>query len=722
MIGKNSIVLMLLIPIVGSALCMLAGWLTTRRVGEKQGRRAYEISYLAVLAATFAAAMLCAIPAWSGESDTLHLNLCYSELSFRIDGFRALYCMLASFAWLASGVFSIGYCKHKKKVGRYYFFVLLTLGATLGVFAAADLYALFLFFEVMSVASYVWVAEEETEAAIEASKTYLAVAVIGGLVMLMGLFLLQHLTGTLELAALSEAATLVEDKTLLYVAGGCLLFGFGAKAGAFPLHIWLPKAHPVAPAPASALLSGILTKAGVLGVFLLSGQLFLGDRAWGNLIMILGTLTMLIGAAVALFSIDMKQTLACSSVSQIGFILVGLGALGILEHENALAVHGAILHMTNHSLFKLVLFLLAGVVVMNLESRDFNVIRGFGRNKPWFLVCYLLGAFGIGGVPLFSGYVSKSMLHEAILECYHETGLGMYKGIELLFLFAGGCTVAYMLKLFFVLFVSEPSKEVLAHQRATKEKGYLSLAGKLSITIPAVLILVLGALPELTMFPIAKHAEVIAHCHGESEHIALFSWECLKGAVISLSVGAVLYAFLVRPAIRKKTSQGIVYVNRWPEVLDLEKSLYRPLVLEFFPFLGTVIAGAVEVFLNVVTWLKGAIFFGTLGARILDSITEGLTNLLQKIFLKPVYREKTTSTAEVICNGIGHVLNAGTAALNATVWRRNPREKDFVHATNLVREELSESLQLVSRSLSYGLLAFCIGLLILMVYLLLGVS
>ena len=127
----------------------------------------------------------------------------------------------------------------------------------------------------MSFTSYTWVAHEETKEALRAAETYLAVAVIGGLVMLMGLFLLYGELGTLEFTRLAQAA----EKSRLNGNGGyvriftasvCLLFGFGAKAGVFPLHIWLPKAHPVAPAPASALLSGILTKAGIFGVLVIS--------------------------------------------------------------------------------------------------------------------------------------------------------------------------------------------------------------------------------------------------------------------------------------------------------------------------------------------------------------------------------------------------------------------------------------------------------------------
>ena len=139
-----------------------------------------------------------------------------------------------------------------------------------------------------------------------------------------------------------------------------------------------PKAHPVAPAPASALLSGILTKTGIFGLIAVSMGMFANEKNWGLLIAVLGLVTMFWGALLAVFSIDLKRTLACSSVSQIGFILTGIGMAVLLSaagESPALAVRGTILHMVNHSLMKLVLFLSAGAVFMNLHQLDLDVYK-----------------------------------------------------------------------------------------------------------------------------------------------------------------------------------------------------------------------------------------------------------------------------------------------------------------------------------------------------------
>ena len=238
-----------------------------------------------------------------------------------------IYCYIALFMWSVSLLFSKEYFAHYSHKVRYYGFMLLTMFATLGVFLAKDLFTMFIFFEVMSLSSYVWVVQEETEEALKVGVTYLTIAVIGGMVMLMGLFLLNHTLGTLEIAELYQSVQSVwkEKSGQIYTAGFLMLFGFGAKAGMFPLHFWLPKAHPVAPAPASALLSGILTKCGILGILVLTAQIFVHDLTWGSVILTLGVFGMVVGAVLAVFSVNLKRTLACSSVSQIGFILVGVG-------------------------------------------------------------------------------------------------------------------------------------------------------------------------------------------------------------------------------------------------------------------------------------------------------------------------------------------------------------------------------------------------------------
>ncbi len=238
------------IPVCGAGTY----WRKKRGKAGAEGWQEKAGDFLAVCAASaeFVVMLGLALPVFrSGGGEALSLEIpeiCGMGLYFILDGFRAMYGCVAAFMWMMAAAFSMEYFNHHTNRSRYYLFLLWTLGATMGVFLSGDLYTTFIFFEIMSFTSYVWVAQEENGPALRAADTYLAVAILGGLVLLMGIFLLYHCLGTLVTGELSGAAAGYEDKETLYIAGACMLFGFGAKAGAFPLHIWLPKAHPVAPA------------------------------------------------------------------------------------------------------------------------------------------------------------------------------------------------------------------------------------------------------------------------------------------------------------------------------------------------------------------------------------------------------------------------------------------------------------------------------------------
>ena len=458
----------------------MAGALMSYLIGRRN-KNLRNLFAVLVTAAEFAMMIRVLIPVCAGEKLYCELPKLLGGLRFETDGFRGVYAAVAGLMWLMTSIFSAEYLRHYRNRNRYWFFTLLTLGATAGVFLAADLMTAFIFFEIMSFTSWVMVVHDENPAAMRAGQTYLAVAVLGGMVMLMGLFLLYRLTGTLRISELRAACDAVpaDRRTTLYLAGSLVLFGYGAKAGMFPLHIWLPKAHPAAPAPASALLSGILTKAGIFGVLVLSGQVFLHDAGWGSALLILGEATMLLGAVLAVFSVNLKRTLACSSVSQIGFILTGIGMQCLLGEENGLAVWGTELHMINHSMFKLVLFMCAGAVYMNTHKLNLNDIRGFGRGKPALAAAFLCGCLGITGVPLFSGYISKTLLHESIVEYTEglaEAGRSVLwmKGAEWIFLVSGGLTAAYMTKLFVALFVEKNADPAVQAKYDAQKRKYMN--------------------------------------------------------------------------------------------------------------------------------------------------------------------------------------------------------------------------------------------------------
>lgn len=685
---------LLTIPSAAAASVFLADWKAQRAAKQNAAFRNLRDA-LAIGAGAFIFILMCILAQQGMGSEVYAPGICGLGLHFCLDGFRGVYGIVAAFMWMMTLLFSREYLGHEKHLGRYYFFQLVTLNATLGVFLSADLFTTFIFFEIMSFTSYVWVAQEETKGALKAAETYLAVAVIGGLVLLMGLFLLYHTLGTLEMSELLSAAAACEDKGVLYIAGVCALVGFGAKAGAFPLHIWLPKAHPVAPAPASALLSGILTKAGVFGILAVSSNIFLHDQRWGLLLLFLGLCTMFGGALLAVFSVDLKRTLACSSMSQIGFILTGIGMQGILGEENGLAARGTLLHMVNHSLIKLALFMIAGVVVMNLHKLDLNDIRGFGRKKPLLNACFLAGALGISGIPLFNGYISKTLLHESIVEGA-ELAVelsGFLKAAEWVFLFSGGMTLAYMTKLYVALFV-EKNSSVKEQKRFDGMRKYMNPISAFAIVGSSAILPVLGFLPHLVTDKIADLGQGFMNFNGEIHAVSYFSFENLKGGLISIGIGAALYWCIRKFLMAEK--QGIrEYRNCWPDWLDMEGLIYRPLLLTALPFLARVFC------------------------RIFDSLVDGIVVLLRKT----IYRDRK----------IPHELPEGSEFTHllgeALDWLRNKKrrilrrpapehEVSFEHRLAMQREKIMETNTIIQRSLSFGLLLFYVGLVFTLIYLL----
>lgn len=721
--------------------------------------------------------------------DILIPGICGFGLHLRLDGFRLIYTLIAVLMWSVSGVFSGEYMAHYERKMRYYVFFWITFLATVGVFLSENLYTTFIFFEIMSFTSYVWVAFDEKKESLRAAETYLAVAVIGGMVMLMGLFLLYDLLGTLEIDELREAAAAAAAKgcqARLYASGVLLLFGFGAKAGCFPLHIWLPKAHPVAPAPASALLSGILTKTGVFGIIAVTCGMFGTDAAWGLLIVTLGLITMFLGALLAIFSINLKRTLACSSVSQIGFILVGVGMSSMLASAGgnpSIAARGAFLHMVNHSLFKLVLFLCAGAVFMNLHQLDLNEIRGFGRKKPLLAGCFLMGALGISGIPGWSGYVSKTLLHESIVE-YRELiaegtvdgiggwisrlagSSGLWAAAEWIFLITGGMTVSYMLKLFFALFIEKHGDAKRQAEFDNMSGQYMRGSSAFVLAVPAVMILAMGMAPYLIMDRLADMGQGFFLAEGMEYQVHYFSFANLKGGLISIGIGILLYALVIRTWLmtdqspvrtgkeagtqRQSGSQGRQnrqrpqdrqrqqnrqrpqdrqrhYVDRWPRGLDLENLVYRPVLQVLLPGICNAVLGFIDKYL-ISAPVTVFLAISSVVCRGMDHLADGIILLARRTTHRQVKEIVWHAEDYRLARWLGRTLdNLGRLCIR----KRNSRTADSRSSASAVMESripglvrLEEAIlrngRLVEESFSFGLMLFCIGLCLTLGYLLLA--
>ena len=580
MSGEFLILFLILWPILGAFISYIIG---------RYSRIARDYFADLVCAVEFSAAL--ASYKILGAFDFSVPGICGLGVKFALDGFRYIYIIIISFMWLVTTIFSREYLRGHRNRNRYYFYVMLTFSSIMGVFLSGDLYTTFLFFEMMSLFSYIMVVQEETQDAQRAAQTYLAIAIIGGLVTLTGLILFYAKTGTLDIVKLSKLN--IQDKNSLYIPGFLIFVGFAAKAAIFPSHIWLPTAHTAAPAPSSALLSGLLTKSGLFGVIVLTAGPFLHDSYWGFIMLILAVITMVLGAVLAVFSVNIKRTLACSSMSQLGFILTGISMQCFLGLDNDLAIRGTILYMVGHSLIKLVLFFCAGVVYMNTHELNLNHIKGFGRGKKIFMFAFLMGGLGLMGAPLLNGYLGKTLIHESIVEHIHALNNAgtltfmslssekfMFEICEWLFLISGGLTTAYVIKLFIALFILKPSPDM--HEKEI----YLGKFNALLLTLSAVILPIIGFLPNKIGDKISIFGAAFMNSSGHHHIINYFSFDNLEGAAISIIIGICVYIFFVQKFLIKNEE----YLDLWPEKLNIENLIFRPVIGVILPFIGALFA------------------------------------------------------------------------------------------------------------------------------------
>lgn len=376
------------------------------------------------------------------------------EISIRLDILSFSLAALASFIWLLCTVYSINYMAREHACGRYYPVLIFTLGSCQGIFFAGDLFSLFVFFELMSIIAYILVIHEQTEEALKAGYKYLVMTIIGGLALFFGIIIIFELSGTVSLGS----GPLIEEKSILgLVAFICFLIGFGMKAGMFPLHVWLPDAHPVAPSPASALLSGVMLKTGAYGliriVFSVYSFELLKSSNWNDILAVLAVITILLGSAVALTQTDLKRRLAYSSISQLGYVLLGLSIF------NNNAITGALFHIFSHAFMKSALFLAAGAVIWKTGKRNIADLRGIGRQMPVTMGCFSLAALAMIGIPPLNGFLSKWTLALGSLD------EGM-TGFVLVLLISSLLNALYYLPIIIPAFFELPAEVAADHHTA----------------------------------------------------------------------------------------------------------------------------------------------------------------------------------------------------------------------------------------------------------------
>ena len=417
-------------------------------------------------------------------------------LHFKVDMLSYIMVSTAGILWLMVSIYAHEYMGMEHHRDRFYLFMSITFGGVLGTVMASDILTMFLFFELMTFSSYLLVAHNQSSDSILAGNNYIYMGVGGGLAVLVGMILLLFNTNHLDFVFL--ATELSELGWMQYLISGLFIIGFGIKAGMLPLHIWLPKAHPVAPTPASALLSGLLIKIGAYGLLRVTTSFYMpsaelisdkADPLWtlsknmGVVVIWIGIITMAVGVFMALQQGNMKKMLAYHSISQMGYIVMGIGAASYLGYIGAMGFAGSIYHTINHAFFKALLFMVVGVIYVKTHELDMYKLGGLWRQMPFTAFVCLIAALGITGMPGFNGFASKSILHHAIIESF-EYGHSSFRYAEIIFTIVSGGTVCSFIKLFSYAFLGKcPEK----YQNISKDGN-----GMMQMAMGGLALLVIG--------------------------------------------------------------------------------------------------------------------------------------------------------------------------------------------------------------------------------------
>jgi len=515
----------------------------------------------------------------------------YGSLTLELDPLSAFFaipiCFLCALAAIYGGPYLLAHRQHKLLGIPWFFYNLLTASMILVVVARNGL--LFLMaWESMALASYFLVVfNDEREEARAAGKTYLIASHLGTAFLLVFFLILGHEFGSLDFARFDRPLPSATANLLFVLA----LIGFGTKAGFMPFHVWLPEAHPAAPSHVSAVMSGVMVKTGIYGLVRTFAFLPPPDAWWGETLIGMGIVSGVWGILFALAQHDLKRLLAYSTVENIGIIGLGLGVglLGRSSGNNLLLIlgfSGALLHVFNHSLFKGLLFLGAGVVVHSTGTRRLDELGGLSKRMPWVA---LLGTMSITGLPPFNGFAGEFLIFLGGFEGILGYGsvvalLGVIAALALI----GGLAVIGLTKAFAITFLGQPRSEKAAEVEAPNGlmTGPLLVLATccllLGVLAPLIVAVILPLIAELfhLYLPIATERKVLDPLVGIV--VAAMALFALAGLLTGLRS-----ALLAKKEVGQSATWGCGYALPTSRMQYTASSYVGPVVNFFLPFLRT---------------------------------------------------------------------------------------------------------------------------------------
>ncbi len=466
------------------------------------------LNTLAVLFSVAAAACAVALLPFASEDValTLHAGGFFGDFTFIPNGMGIFLSIVATVIGALAVIFSIDYMHGETQLGRYYAFVLLFIGAMCGLVLTGSLLMLFFFWEITALCSYALIAfENDNPKAVEGGIKALIITQLGGVGLLAGALVAYNAFGSYQISALLEGAGGIAPGLLSLMAFG-FLAAAAAKSAQVPFHTWLPSAME-APTPVSALIhAATMVNA---GVYLLARfyPAFEGVPGWTTAVVIVGVVTALLAAIMAIAANDLKEVLAYSTVSQLGYMVYAVGVGGIFANQ---------FHLLSHAVFKALLFLGAGAVIHAVGTRDMRKMGGLGKEMPLVRAVFVIGALALAGIPpIFNGFWSKDMILEA-------GAVGGPAWGYIIMLVVAGLTALYSFRMVWMVFYGERRSEAHVHDAPTAMRV-------------ALLPLALGTVT--TWLLVAPFGRLLGSTLPESYHLHLVNLaEMAAGALSQLAI------------------------------------------------------------------------------------------------------------------------------------------------------------------------------------------
>jgi len=499
------------------------------------GRTLFPLGALCGVALAVVALTSVGAPA---ERAVLVIGLPDLPVHLRRDALSSLFLFLLGAASAGISVFAAGYFRrgHGTSAGllclQYHLF-LASMGAVL---LADDAYAFMVTWEAMALCSYFLVTTQHGLPEIRrAGFLYLLIAHIGAIALLLAFGVMQGGSWQFTFDAMRAAHLAPAWAAVAFLLA---LFGFGAKAGLVPLHVWLPEAHPAAPSPVSALMSGVMLKTAVYGVLRVTFDLLGGPQWWWGVVALsVGLFSSLYGVVFAAAQTDMKRLLAWSSIENIGIIFTGLG-LALVFHGvgmsglAALALIAVLYHSLNHSFMKSLLFCGTGAVLHSTGERNLGRLGGLIHRMPWVAWLTLVGALALAGLPPLNGFVSEWLLLQAFLFAHQvpETFINMLLPLGAAVVALAAALAAYvMVKFFGVIFLGQPREATLLHAHDA------SVLERIGLVWLALGCIVLGLIPTQVVTVLRTVARQLAHVDLPNPTAPWWLLEPLPGRLASYS-------------------------------------------------------------------------------------------------------------------------------------------------------------------------------------------